>query len=121
MGAGSFLSNIAETKELHKDGPLRSRYYKTNYKKAKAAVLKYAETLKVEVRHEDDAHKELFLQGGRFHIIFSFVQVTPIETSIDIKVEQYGLMGMNRPRKHILNCYNYLDKQLDLKGVSLHP
>lgn len=121
MSIRSFLNNSAETREVHHINSLRSRYYKTNYPKAKECILQYVNTLKAEVKNIDDVHKEIFVQGGKFHIIFSIVQVNPIETSIDIKVDQYGLMGMHRPRKRIIEIYKYLDKQLQFKGVSLHP
>ncbi len=121
MSISSFLNNGAETRELHQVTGLRSRYYKTNYQKSKARVLEYAKTLECEVKNINDEHKEIFIQGRKFHIIFSFVQVNPIETSIDMKFEQYGLMGMHRPRKKIIEIYKYLDTHLPFKGVSLHP
>lgn len=122
MSLSSYLANASETRELHSVVKLRSRYYKTNYQKCKEQVLAYVKTLGgAMVEHVDDDHKELFVQGKKFHIIFSFVQVNPIETSIDIKVEQYGLMGMHRPRKRIIEAYEFLDQRLPFKGVSLHP
>jgi hypothetical protein len=117
----SFLSPLAETKELHCDAPLRSRYYKTNYNKTKATLLEFAEQKNWTVRNVDDEHRELFLQGSKFHVIVSMVQVTPYETSVDFKVEFYTLVGFNRPRKMITELYQYLDKQLPFKGVGLHP
>jgi len=121
MGLMSFFQNIAESKELHSEALLRTHYYKTNYQKVKANCLEYAGLQNLDVRTIDDVHKELFLQSARYHIIVSIVQVNPIETSVDFKVEQYGLIGMNRPRKRIIDFYQYLDKQLLLKGISLHP
>ncbi len=121
MGFFSFLNNTAETKELHSDAELRSRYYKTNYPKAKAVVLEHVNDLKASVRNIDDEHKELFIQGDRYHIIVSLVQVNPIETSIDFKVEVYGLAGFGRPKKKIVEFYQYLDQNLSFKGVGLHP
>lgn len=121
MAGMSFLNNLAETKELHSDAVLRTHYYKTNYQKAKAVVIEYANEIKANVRNIDDEHREIFLQSDRYHIIVSLVQVSPIETSVDFKVEQYGIIGMNRPKKRIVEFYAYLDKNLTLKGVSLHP
>ena len=120
MSVSSFLNNGAETKEMHQVSGLRSRYYKTNYSKAKARILEYVKEIGADIRNVDDAHKEIFIQGKKFHIIFSVVQVNPIETSVDLKVEYYGLMGMHRPRKKIIEIYNYLDKHLEFKGVGLH-
>jgi hypothetical protein len=121
MGFLSFFHTIAESKELHSDTVLRSRYYKTNYAKAKAVVLEFAKEKGLDVRNIDDVHKELFLQGSRFHVIVSIVQVNPIETSIDLKVEIYGLLGFNRPKNKIVEYYAYLDQNLPFKGVGLHP
>lgn len=121
MSLGTYLGNVAETQELHQVIGLRSRYYKTNYQKAKAVVLEYAAEMKAEIKNIDDEHKELLLQSSRFHIIVTFVQVTPIETSIDFKVEMYGLIGMHRPRKMIIKFYDYLNNNLSFKGVGLHP
>ena len=121
MGIMSFIQNIAESKELHSEGILRTHYYKSNYQNVKAVCVEYAAREKMDVRHIDDVHKELFLQANKFHIMVSIVQVNPIETSVDFKVEQYGMIGMNRPKKRIVDFYAYLDQQLVLKGISLHP
>ncbi len=121
MSAMSFLSNIAETQELHSIKELRSRYYKTNYRKAKAVITEYANKINVKVKKIDDVYKEIFIQGSNYHIIVSIVQVSPIETCIDLKVEQYGLVGLNRPFKKIVEFYAYLNKELDFKGIGLHP
>ncbi len=121
MSLKSYLGTIAETQELHSVIGLRSRYYKANYQKAKEVVLEYAEQMKAVVRNIDDEHKEILLQSNKFHIIVTFVQVTPIETSIDFKVEMYGLFGLHRPRKMIIKFYEYLNSVLPFKGVGLHP
>lgn len=116
-----FLSPLAETKELHSDVTLRSHYYKTNYQKTKAVIIEYAKEHKIDVRNIDDEHKELFLQASKYHVIVSMVQVTPYETSVDLKVELYTMVGFNRPKKKIIALYEYLDKQLQFKGIGLHP
>lgn len=121
MGFMSFISNTAETQELHSNPSLRSRYYKTNYKKAKALLLEYVAASKANVRNIDDEHREIFIQNDRFHIIVSFVQISPIETSVDLKVEVYKIAGFNRPYKKIQEIYAYFNKNLDFKGTGLHP
>lgn len=121
MSFRSYIGTIAETQELHPFVGLRSRYYKTNYQKAKAVVLENAEKMKLDVRNINDEHKEILLQSNRYHIIVTLVQVTPIETSVDFKVEMYGMFGFHRPRKMIMSFYEYLDNNLPFKGVGLHP
>ena len=38
MGLKTFLTNNAETRELHTDPELRSRYYRTTFKKIKEVI-----------------------------------------------------------------------------------
>lgn len=121
MSFSTFMSNIAETQELHVNSDLRSRYYKTNYTKAKNAVIDYAKKNRIIVKHVDDDHKELFLQERKYHIMVSFIQINPIETSVDVKVEMYRIVGLNRPNKIIINLYDELNQKLEFKGVGLHP
>ena len=54
-------------------------------------------------------------------MIVTCIEVTPFETSVDIKVNFFGFIGMNRPAKTIEKIYQYLDSRLRFKGVSLHP
>ena len=121
MSFNSWLSTISETKELHSLASLRSRYYKANYEQAKAIVLDCAKQMNTTVRNIDDTHREILIQSNKYHIVVSFVQVNPIETSIDFKVQIYGIVGRNRPQKMILKYYDYLNSNLTFKGVGLHP
>ncbi len=116
-----FFSTTAETTELHSNANLRSHYYKANYKKIKTAINEYVNQTKATIKNINDEHKELFIEFKRYHIIVSVIQVTPIESSVDFKVEHYGLVGMNRPAKAIVKFYEHLDKALPFKGVGLHP
>lgn len=121
MGLKDYISNNAETKELHSNQDLRSRYYKANYKKVKAEVEEYSKNKNIEVKHVDDVHGEIFLQTNSYHMIVSIVQVTPLESAVDMKVQTYKLAGMNVPKKLIIEMYAYLDTKLTFKGTSLHP
>ena len=121
MGIKSFMRTTAETREMHALGKMRTRYYKTNYNKAKAKVLLYVEKLGVDIKNIDDNHGEIFVQSNKYHMIISIIQVTPIETAVDFKVQFYGLIGRNRPQKLIQDFYTYLDSELPFKGTSLHP
>lgn len=121
MGFFDFAKTILETREMHALPDLRTHYYKTNFKKTKAVVVDYANRHDLSIPTVDDAHGELYLQAKNYHIIVSIVQVTPLETAVDFKVQFYSLMGFNRPKKQILAFYDYLDKNLPFKGTSLHP
>ncbi|MEC9484989.1 MAG: hypothetical protein UMR38_03830 [Candidatus Izemoplasma sp.] len=121
MGALDFLKTILETREMHSIEGLRTHYYKTNYTKVKEWVLNYVKSVDYTTKTIDDTHGEIYLQGKKSHIIVSIVQVTPVETAVDLKVQYYGLIGWNKPKKTIQEVYDYLDQKLPFKGISLHP
>jgi len=121
MGLKGFLSNEMETRELHSDVQLRSRYYKTTKKNAVSELQEYCDSKGLMVKNYNESLGELFIQGGMFHVMVSIVQITPLETSIDFKVQTYKIIGMNAPKKLIVELYKYLDSKLTFKGVSLHP
>ena len=121
MGFFDFASNIAETKESHQHKNLKTHYYKNRYNNIKKIVLDYAKENKMQVKSEDDVHGEIFLQSNNRHIIISIIQVTPLETGVDIKVQTYRIIGLYKPMKDIINLFNYINKKADFKGLGLHP
>lgn len=121
MGLLDFTKTIVETEELHKDKDLRTRYYKTSYFKAKESILSFCNKAGMTVENVDDNHGEIFIQTKKFHMILSVIQLTPVETAVDIKVQTYGTFGFNLPKQTALAVYDHLNKNLSFKGVSLHP
>lgn len=121
MSYKTFTTTIAETSDRHSILELRTRYYKTNYQKAKAVFLDYIKAMNAVVKEDDVNHKELLVQSNKYHIIVTFTQITPVETAVDFKVELYALVGLNRPKNKITKIYQYLDNNLPFKGVGLHP
>ncbi len=49
------------------------------------------------------------------------VQVSPLETAVDIKVQTYKILGLYKPLKIITGLYNHIDSKADFKGIGLHP
>lgn len=121
MGLKTFLSNNAETRELHTDSELRSRYYKTTFKKIKTAIEEYCDNEGIVVVNVDETHGEMFLQTTKYHMIVSIIQVNPLESAVDLKVQTYQLIGRNVPKMKVLKMYKYLNDKLPFKGVGLHP
>ena len=121
MGIKTFLSNNAETRELHTDPDLRSRYYKTNFKKVREVIEQFCDNEGIVVVNVDVSHGEMFLQTTKYHMIVSIIQVTPLETAVDLKVQTYQLIGRNVPKSKIMKLYDYLNNNLSFKGVGLHP
>lgn len=121
MGLFDFASNIAETYETNMNNKLKTHYYKERYNNIKQIVLNYALVNKITVRSEDDAHGEIYLQAGNYHMIISIIQITPFETAVDIKVQTYRLLGLFKPVKLILTMFNHINSKANFKGVGLHP
>ncbi len=116
-----FFSTICETKELHENTDLRTKYFKSSFLKVKEQVERYAQANKLIVQSVNEEYGEVLLQSSSMHIVVSIIQTTPLETAVDIKVQVYTLIGMNIPKKTILKLYQYLSQNLNFKGVSLHP
>ncbi len=121
MGLLDFTKTISETSERHNDRELLTRYYKTSYTKVKEQIEVFCNKTGMTIDNIDDNHGEIFIKTKKLHIIISVIQVSPIETAVDIKVQTYGLIGLNLPKKTVLAIYNHLNNTLSFKGVSLHP
>ncbi|MCK5762311.1 MAG: hypothetical protein KAH16_05380 [Candidatus Izimaplasma sp.] len=121
MGLKDLISNFAETSETHPNSILKTRYYRTRYTNTKNAVIDYAKKNDLIVNSVDDKHGELFIQTTKYHFIVSIVQLNVLETAVDVKVQTYKILGLNKPQSIIENLFAYLDKSLDFKGAGLHP
>jgi hypothetical protein len=121
MSVAAFFHTTCETRELHSDAQLRTRYYRNSFSQAKDAIEKLAAEERLEVRNVDAHHGEIYLLGNGYDIIVTATQVTPIETGIDLKINWFGFVGLGRPKKVALKFYQGFDRLLKFKGVSLHP
>lgn len=121
MSFRTFLSPSCETRELHADPDLRTRYYRNNFQQVVDAFKKLAEDNALEMRDVNQTHKEIYLIGNGFDCIVTVSQLTPIEAGIDFKVNVFSAIGFNRPKKKVLRFYEDLKKLLNFKGISLHP
>lgn len=114
-----FFAKQAETKGMHRDAGLRTHYYKTNYNKIKQQIENYASQHKLTIRNINDEYKEILIQQRGYHIVVSCTQINPLNTAVDLKVEHYGMIVMNRPAKIITRFYQFLDSNLPLKEVGV--
>ncbi len=121
MGIREFLTNFAETSERHSKNILRTRYYRTRYSKVKEAVVDYAKRNDFIVNSIDDKHGEIFVQTTKFHLIISILQINALETGVDVKVQTYKIIGLNKPLSVIEHLFSFLDSVIEFKGVGLHP
>ncbi len=121
MSIKTFFSTTCETRELHTIPQLRSNYYRNKLNDVVNALKDMAKAEKLDVRNYDEAHKEMYLVGNGFDVIVTITVITPIECSVDFKVNYFSFIGLNRPIKKVTSFYNYLKQKLNFKGVSLHP
>ena len=121
MSFSSYFSPSCETRELHVDPSLRTRYYRNNFRQVVEALKKLAENNHLEVRDVNEIHHEIYLIGNGFDCIVTVVQVTPVEAGIDFKINMFNSIGFGRPKKKAISLYEELKKLLNFKGVSLHP
>jgi hypothetical protein len=121
MGIASFFDTTCETRELHADAQLRTRYYRNNFDHCVEAIRKLAELHALDLREINKTHGEIYLLGNGFDVIFTVAQITPIECGIDIKINFFGFTGLGRPKKKALAFFRFFDQNLKFKGVSLHP
>jgi len=121
MSFSSYFSPTCETRELHSDALLRTRYYRNNFKQCLEVLQELAKTEDFEIRNVNEEHGEVYVLSNGYDCIFTMTQLTPIETGIDLKVNMFGVMGFGRPKKKAVQFYKLLDKALKFKGVALHP
>ncbi|MBI9010053.1 MAG: hypothetical protein JEZ05_08475 [Tenericutes bacterium] len=121
MSIRTFFSTSCETRELHVDPELRTRYYRNKFKDIINALHKVAELNAMKVRDVNEVHKEVYMLGNGFDAIVTIAQISPIEAGIDLKVNSFSAIGMGKPKKKALKIFQDLKGILNFKGVSLHP
>ena len=121
MSLASFFSSTCETRELHADAQLRTRYYRNSFKDVVTAFEKIAQEEQYDLRDVNQTHGEIYLLANGFDMIATVSQITPIESGIDFKINYFGFAGFGRPKAKAVALYKKLDSFLKFKGVSLHP
>lgn len=120
MAISNFFINTLETREMHRDGDLRTRYYRNNFDQCLEVVRTMAQKSALEVRDVNKTHGEIYLLGDGFDVIVTVSQINPIESGVDFKINYFSTFGWGRPKKRIMEFYKFLDAKLKFKGVSLH-
>jgi len=121
MSIKSYFSPSCETRELHVDPELRTRYYRNNFQQVVAGLKQLANKQGMDVRDINNEHKEIYMIGNGFDCIVTVSQITPIEAGVDFKINLFTGLGFNRPKKKALLFYQELKNILNFKGISLHP
>lgn len=121
MSIKSYFTTTCETRELHSDPQLRSNYYRNKVTEIVNALKEMAEKNAMVMKNFDQIHKELHFVGNGFETIVTLAVVSPIECSIDFKVNYFSMFGLNRPKNKVVSFYKFLKQKLNFKGIALHP
>ena len=116
------MAAVVETKELESIDLLKTHYYKTNYEKLKEAYLRLLEAKGYDIISIDDNYSEIFAEKGHISVTTKIIEHTPRETSIDFYINADFLFGSKKKAyMFIQDILTKLDKQFELKGLSLRP
>lgn len=115
-----FFTNSVETREMHKNEKLRTRYYRNNIKQIKGALEKICSEEDMQLQQFDEKWGDIYICAYSFEVFVSVSQISPIESGVDLKVNYFSTFGFNRPEKKVIHLYERLDKMLTFKGTMLH-
>ena len=117
----SIFQTTIETRELHKKDKLRTHYYRNNFDQVKKALEQIAEEDNMQVQNVNRQYGDIYIIADGYEVICSVIQITPIETSVDFKINYFSTFGWGRPEKKAIHLYERLDALLSFKGTLLHP
>ncbi len=112
-----FFSTTEETRDLHRDIALRTRYYSNNFNDVEKVIKSLTTHLSMELKQTNKNYGEMYLIGNGFDLIITALEMNPLKTSVDIKCNYFGFIGMNKPKKIIEKIYAYLDSKLKRKEL----
>jgi len=115
-----FFSNSIETREQHKNEMLRTRYYKNNFDQVEKALRKICSEEDMQLQQVNKRYGDIYICAFDYEVFCTVIQVTPIETSVDFKINYFSTFGFKRPEKKAIHLYERLDKMLIFKGTMLH-
>lgn len=115
------MAKIIETNEKENIDLYKTHYYKTSYEKLKESYINFLNNKNFEIVSIDDNYFEIYAEIPHFSVQAKIIEQSPVETSIDFYISSEYLFGNNNKINKFLNeIYSFLEKQYQLKGLSLH-
>jgi len=115
-----FFANSVETREQHKNENLRTRYYKNNFEQVKNCLEKICKEEDMQLQQVNKKFGDIYICAYDFEIFATVIEITPIETSVDLKINYFATFGFGKPEKKAIHIYERLNKMLIFKGTMLH-
>lgn len=115
-----FFATTVETREVHKREDLRTRYYRNNFTQVEKALRGICDADGMQMQQVNKRYGDIYMIADGYEIFATVLQITPIETAVDLKVNYFATLGLNRPEKKVKHIYAELDKALSFKGTMLH-
>ena len=117
----SIFQNSVETRELHKKDTLRTRYYRNSFDQVKKALDQICSEEDMELQNFNKRYGDIYIIADGYEVIAQVIQLNPIETSVDFKINYFSVFGWGKPEKKAVHLYERLGEILSFKGTVLHP
>ena len=120
MGVKDLFNNNYETSENNQDVLLQTHYYRNRGDDVIEVVKEMIKDEGGEIKAEIPNFLEIYYENVNYSATVTIVSVRPTETAVDFKVTTYKLIPAGKGKKIIARLYEYLDKKLGFKGLSLY-
>lgn len=114
------MGKIYQTSENAKNDFLRTRWFKTNYAKAKQTVLDVLKSYGLSTTDINDDYGEILVECQEFNLVVTIFEFRVNEVSIDVYIESHYTFDFGKTKKILQGFYNDVAKNIEFLGYSLH-
>ena len=118
-----FLDNFKknfETSDNSDSQELCSHYYRAKANDGLKAIKELIVEMNAKLIDENNDYLEILFEGLDYSCTAKITSTTPVEIGIDFNIITYNFISFGKGMKLIKSFYEYLDKKLPLKGISLY-
>lgn len=118
-----FLDNFKknfETSDNSEYQELCSHYYRAKVSDGLDAIKDLIKANDAKLVDENEDYLEILFEGVDYSCTAKITATTPVEIGIDFNIITFNLISFGKGFKLIKSFYEYLDKKLPLKGISLY-
>lgn len=118
-----FLDNFKknfETSDNSSYQELCTHYYRAKQDDAIETVKGLVREFKGKLIDVNEDFLEILFEDASYSCTAKITATTPVEVGIDFNIITFGFISFGKGLKLIKQFYEYLDKKLPLKGISLY-